>query len=180
MKGILTPLVATLLLTVGSIFAVDAARADDAPLEAFFGKYEGSGITRVPRAYYMGLMDRDMDVEIGPEGNGFFVAWTTVFRRHYRDEELRRKSARVAFVPSKRPSVFLAKGAAERIDEGLSWASIKDNVLRVQLLAIKDDGTYVVQNYYRSLTKEGLFLRFLSDEDGQTIRTVHGNLSKIK
>lgn len=175
MPGRSTPLLTALLIVFAALF--DAAQADDAPLQAFFGKYKGSGVTLHPTAP-RGLTDRDLDVEIGPAENGFFVAWTTIFRWAFFDEELRRKSARVVFVPSGRPGIFLAQGATERIADGLSWASVTGNVLSVRTLAIQDNGTYVVQNYHRSLTEDGLSLQFLSDGDGQNIRMVHARLKK--
>lgn len=180
MQGRVRSLFAILLVAAGALLAASAARADDAPLEAFFGKYEGSGITRNANVHELGLMDRDMDVEIGPEGDGFFVAWTTVMRRGFRDDEPRRNSARVMFVPSARPGIYLAKGAAERVAEGVGWASIRRDVLSVRILAIQDDGSYVVQTYHRSLADGGLHLFFLSDDDGQTIRMVNGRLNKVE
>lgn len=171
---------AILLVAVGIASSAYIARAEDATPEAFFGKYQGSGITRDPNAMSLGLMDRDMDVEIGPEGAGFFVAWTTVFRDIFSDDEPRRNSARVAFVPSGRPGLYLAKDAGQRIAEGLSWASITGNRLSVRLLAIQDDGSYVVQTYHRSLSDVGLFLFFVSDVDGQTIRMVNAHLKKAE
>ena len=118
--------------------------------------------------------------EIGPEGEGFFVAWTTVFRDIFSDDEPRRNSARVAFVPSGRPGLYLATDAAQGLADGLSWASITGNRLSVRLLAIEDDGSYVVQTYHRSLSDAGLFLFFVSDVDGQTIRMVNAHLKKAE
>jgi hypothetical protein len=173
-------LIAVLLFAVGIASGADMARAEDAPPDAFYGKFEGSGAARDPNSIALGLMDRDMDVEIGPEGEGFFVAWTTVFRDIFSDDEPRRNSARVAFVPSGRPGLYLATDAAAGIAAGLSWASITGNRLSVRLLAIEDDGSYVVQTYHRSLSEAGLFLFFISDVDGQTIRMVNAHLKKAE
>jgi hypothetical protein len=179
MQGRLTAVFA-ILVVVGAFLATDGAQAEDQSLEAFFGRFEGSGMTRNPNVAHWGFMDRDMDVEIGPEDDGFYVAWTTVFRKAFIDEETRRNSTRVTFTPSGRPGIFLAKEASEQVAEGLSWASIGRNVLSVRILAIQDDGTYVVQTYHRSLTDGGLALFFLSDEDGQTIRMVNARLNKVE
>ena len=180
MQGRLTAVFAILVVVVGAFLATDGAQAEDAPLEAFFGRFEGSGMTRNPNVIHWGFMDRDMDVEIGPEDDGFYVAWTTVFREAFGGGEARRNSARMAFMPTTRPGIFLAKGAAEGITKGLSWASIWRNVLSVRILAIQEDGSYVVQTYHRTLTDDGLNLLFLSDEDGQTIRMVNARLNKVK
>ena len=176
----ITRLLTATALAIGLALTAGVTLAQETSPRDFFGKFEGSGITRHPNIYDVGLNNRDLDVEIGPAADGFFVAWTTVIRRAFRDTELRRKSARVNFVPSGRPGIYLAEGARDRIAEGLSWASVKGNVLSVRILAIEDDGSYVIQNYHRSLTEGGLFLQFLSDEDGQAIRTVHARLKKTQ
>lgn len=180
MQGRLTAVFAIFVVVVGAFLASGGAQAEDASLEVFFGRFEGSGMTRNPNVAHWGFMDRDMDVEIGPEDDGFYVAWTTVFRKTFSDEKTHRNSTRVTFAPSGRPGIFLAKGASEQVAEGLSWASISRNVLSVRILAVQDDGSYVVQTYHRSLTDDGLALFFLSDEDGQTIRMVNARLNKVE
>ena len=180
MQGRSTAVFAMLLVAVGAFCAADLAQAEDAPPEAFFGKYEGSGITHNMTVRELGLIDRDMDVEIGPKEDGFYVAWTTVLHQRFGGGEPRRNSARVTFTPSGRPGIFLAEGASGRLAEGLSWASIRRNVLSVRILAIQEDGSYVIQTYHRSLTDRGLDLFFLSDDDGQAIRMVNARLDKVE
>ena len=56
------------------------AAAADLPLDAFYGRYQGSGIAENRDSLYFGVTVRDLDVLIGAEGSGFFVEWTSVIR----------------------------------------------------------------------------------------------------
>ena len=94
------------------------------------------------------------------------------------DDKIKRNSARISFVPSDRPGIYVEQGAEQRMGQGMSWASIQGSTLTVREAAIRDDGTYVVQSYHRTLTDRGMFLHFTSDEDGQTIRMVTATLTK--
>lgn len=92
------------LLVISLTGAGAVAQEQDVSPETFFGHYKGSGVARGPNIAFYDIGDRDLDVEIGPEGDGFFVAWTTVIREPWGDE-VKRKSARIAFVPSGRPGL---------------------------------------------------------------------------
>lgn len=164
------------LLAVTFVSTAGMAWADEPSPEQFFGTYKGSGVTQTPNAGVLGFRDRDLDVEIGPDEGGFFIAWTTVFRDW--GKEPKRKSARISFDPSPRPGIYLERSAAQRVGWGLRWASFGENTLTVRSLLIQDDGSYVVQTYNRMFSDDGMFLHFISDEDGQTIRMVTGRLTK--
>jgi len=155
-----------------------ASAADDGPA-AFYGRFQGAGITQDPNTVYFGFDERAVDVEIGADGAGFFVEWTTVIR-DYRDSEPRRRTARVSFDPTERPGLYLERGAASGLAEGVSWASIQGSSLTVRVLAILDDGSYRLQTYERSLTEDGMFLFFRSDQDGGTVRFVTARLKKVQ
>jgi hypothetical protein len=165
------------MLAVVLTLGVGLAQAEDLSPEAFYGHYKGSGSSRDPNISYYELTLRDLDVQIGPEENGFFVAWTTVIRDYW-EKESRRRSDRVSFVPSGRDGIYMERSAADRVTEGLTWAAIKGDTLTIRVVAIMDDGSYAVQTYHRMLTKEGMLLHFLSDRDGQTIRMVTARLTK--
>lgn len=175
------PLVRHLLCLVALVAALglaSVARAGEATgPEAFYGRYQGTGITQDPNAMAFGFDNRDLDVEIGPAEGGFFVAWTTVMRS-LGDKEIKRSSARIDFEPSGRPGIYIEHAPATRNAEGFSWASISGGALTVRRLAILEDGSYEVQSYERSLTKDGLFLFFRSDRDGAVIKIVTARLQK--
>lgn len=155
------------------------AMAAGAGPEAFYGRYQGSGVTQSPNLAFLGLDTRDLDVQIGPDGNGFFVEWTTVIR-DVADRETRRNAARISFEPSGRPGIYLERAAASRVADGLSWATVQDGSLIIRVLAILDNGAYDIQTYERSLTEKGMFLYFRSDRDGQTVRFVTASLKKVE
>ena len=165
------------MVLVAALGLASTARADQAANpEAFFGRYQGTGITHDPNAILFGFDNRDLDVEIGPAEGGFFVAWTTVMQTRG-DKGAKRKSTRITFEPSGRPGIYRERAATPTAD-GFSWASIADRTLTVRLVTILDDGSYEVQSYERSLNEDGLFLFFRSDRDGAVIKVVTARLRK--
>ena len=68
-------LVACAGLGLGTLASAGAAEGG---IEAFYGRFQGEGITQDPNTLYFGFDERTVDVEIGPDGQGFFVDWTTV------------------------------------------------------------------------------------------------------
>ena len=167
-----------MIVLVAALGLGSAAKADQASTpDAFYGHYQGTGITHDPNAALFGLGARDLDVEIGPaEGGGFFVSWTTVMQSTG-DKGAKTKSRKVVFVPSDRPGIYAGTPAAT---DGMSWASIGDGAMTVRLLQILDNGTYEVQTYQRSLTDDGMFVFFRSDLDGAVMKVVTAQLRKAK
>lgn len=160
------------MLGLGSVAAADDALGP----QAFYGRYKGTAVTQDPNAATYGFEDRDLDVEIGPAENGFFVAWTTVIRP-LNGKEPTRSSTRVTFEQSPRPGIYGGHWAPDSA-KGIAWAAIVGKVLRIRLLEILDDGTYEVQSYDRALDQHGLSLLFKSDRDGSTIKMVSAMLEK--
>ncbi len=166
------------LVAFGTVLWASAARAGDLPLKAFYGHYVGSGFTFGDFAYYE-LTKRDLDLKIGPEKDGFFVSWTSVFRPAGAKKE-RRKSARISFAPKGHRGFYFERNAASRIGKGLTWAEIKGPMLTVRVLAIQNDGSYAVQTYQRIIFEKGMLLHYTSDRDGKTVRMVSAKLTKVK
>ncbi|MBV8654322.1 MAG: hypothetical protein JO255_22870, partial [Alphaproteobacteria bacterium] len=160
--------IVALVLALGLTGSVRAADQPPGP-EAFYGRYQGTGLAQDPNAMAFGFDQRDFDVEIGAAKGGFFITWTTVIQSPA-GKAIKRKTSRVVFKPSGRPGLYIDVAAAAGIQDGVSWASISGNALTVRVLAILDDGTYQVQTYERSLTKDGLYLVFRDDSDGGVIR----------
>lgn len=165
-------------LALGATVSTAWAEDKNLPIEAFYGRYSGAGFTFGDTGYYE-LQNRDLDVEIGPEGDGFFVAWTTVLRRPS-DEKATRKSVRMTFTPSARKGIYLQRSAEKSIGEGLVWAAITGPMLTVRALTIEPDGSYVVQIYHRIIYENGMMLQYRSDRDSETIRLISGRLTKVK
>jgi hypothetical protein len=155
-----------------------ARAADQTPgPEAFYGRYQGTGLAQDPSVMAFGFDKRDFDVEIGAATGGFFVAWTTVMQSPA-GKAIKRKTSRIVFKPSGRPGLYIDVAAAAGIEDGVSWAAISGRALTVRVLTILDDGTYQVQTYQRSLNKDGLYLVFRSDSDGALIRIVNAYLQR--
>jgi hypothetical protein len=172
-------IVRCIVVLVTALGLASIARAEDqkAAPEAFYGRYQGTGMARDPSVMAFGFDKRDFDVEIGAATGGFFVAWTTVMESPT-GKVIKRKSSRIVFEPSGRPGIYLDQAAAGGIANGLGWASISGPELTVRLLTILDDGTYQVQSYQRSLNKDGLYLVFRNDSNGALNRMVTAYLRK--
>lgn len=167
-----------IVVLVMALGLTSVARAEEATgPEAFYGRYQGTGMARDPNVMAFGFDKRDFDMEIGAAQGGFFVAWTTVMQS-VTGKEIKRKSTRVTFEPSGRPGIYIERAAAAGIANGFSWASISGRALTVRLLTILDDGTYEMQSYQRFLNKEGLYVVFRSDRDGALIKIVTAYLQK--
>ncbi len=59
------------LLTLAVLFGTSAVQADDLPLQAFYGHYQGSGVAENSDSLYFGVTVRDLDVRIAPEAPDF-------------------------------------------------------------------------------------------------------------
>ena len=105
-----------------AVLLVSAAQADDLSPEAFYGSYAGSGFTHGD-VDYQEMMVRDLETEIGPEQNGFFVSWATVIRPPDGGKP-RRNISRLSFVPSDRPGIYAERSASKGEAEGMAWARL--------------------------------------------------------
>ena len=158
-----------------------AAAGDALSIKAFYGTYSGAGVAKNADSLYFGVTERDFDVVIHPEANGFSVAWTTVLHAggdpaHPR---IRRRSDKLALVPSARAGVWRAADTADPLGgTPYAWARIEGNSLIVYVLQIDQDGRYEVQRYDRTLTGGSMELTFTDTRDGERARTVKGKLIK--
>jgi hypothetical protein len=158
-----------------------SAQAQNLPVDAFYGHYQGSGIAENEDSLYFGVTVRDLDVRIGPEADGFYVDWTSVIRGggDPNNPDIRKRSARVAFSPSDRPNVFVSKTATNPMKDGLIWARVLDQTLTVNVMRVSDNGSYIVQTYNRTLSGTGMTLNFVNTADGEPLRQVEARLVKV-
>lgn len=158
------------------------AHAQDLNQEAFYGHFQGSGVAENSDSLYFGVTVRDLDVKIGPEAPGFYVEWTSVIRGggDPNNPDVKRRTARMSFVPSGRPGVYNATGALDpRSPEGLGWASINERTLSVHVMRITDTGGYAIQTYNRTLDGTGMRLKFVNVTNGDPRREVDARLVKV-
>lgn len=159
-----------------------AANAADLPINAFYGHFQGSGIADNSDSLYFGVTVRDLDVRISSEGPGFFVEWTSVIRGGGNPDkpDVRKRKQRMSFLPSGQAGVFNAVGAHDpRSPLGLSWTSIKERTLTVNVMRITAAGGYVIQTYDRTLEGTGMRLKFTNVSNGEPKRQVDARLVKV-
>ncbi len=163
----------------------DALAQSALPIEAFKGRFVGSGVAQNDFSDYYGMTVRDLDVTIstggaGSAGGGFTVAWTTVIRKGDPDNpKIKRRSNQIAFAPSGRPNVYRAVKAVDPASgEPYAWARIAGNTLTVYSMIIHDDGGYEIHQYDRTLTGTGMELEFSRLRDGERGLGVSARLIK--
>lgn len=165
--------------------ATAARAAEDSPISAFLGVYEGQSISTEGE----GLSARDLSVKISPRRGGFNLSWTTV--THRADKDISRKDYSIDFIPSPRKGIYSSAmredmfGSRRPIDplakgDPFVWATIQGKTLVVHALLITDDGGYELQTYERTLTAEGLSLKFTRFRDGERLKLITGLLAKKK
>ena len=158
--------------------ALPAKAADNLPISAFFGTFQGSGIAVSQDAIYAPETARDMDVTIRQAGDGFTVQWTTVSRSGA--GEIKRKSESLTFRADTNGSRYVTDQRADPFSpDGLAWANIEKQTLNVFLLLIDAKGRYSLQRYARTLGARGMELLFVRTHQGSDRRIVKGLLVKI-
>jgi hypothetical protein len=163
-----------------SLGLAGSVAAKDAAIEAFYGRWQGTGISESELSVYFKLTARDLDVVVKPAGNGFQVAWTTVQREKGdpRNPDVERKSTELTFVPSGQPGIWRASDSSDPLQAPYSWARIRENSLIVNRLSIGREG-FELQVYTRTLTGSGMELQFTSFRDGAAARQARGKLVKV-
>ncbi len=167
-----------------AFFWVAAVQAADRPIEDFYGEYAGRSVS----ASADKLKKRDINVEIKSIRRGFNVSWTTVTFR--KGGKARRKSYTIDFRKTKRSGIFQS---AMRQDvfgnrtpndpmrgDPYVWARIRGDTLSVYALIVTSDGSYDMQVYNRTLSPNGMALDFKRFLEGQEIKSVTGELQRIK
>ncbi len=174
--------IAVFLLLAGWLAPVPALAQQDLPVEAFYGRFQGTGIAENRDSLYFGVTVRDLDVTIGPSAPGFYVEWTSVIRSggDPNNPDVRRKTARLTFHPGDRPGIFQPADAARPLaGDQLTWAAVNGTTLTVNLLVVRDDGGYEVQSYDRTLSGTGMELNFVRIRNVEPVRQVEGRLIKV-
>ena len=158
------------------------AWARDMPIETFFGHYAGQTISIVGGE----VKERDLSVSIKGNDTAFTVDWTAIIRKS--SGKIKRTQYSIEFHPTKRKNIFSSAmktnmfGHRQALDplkgDPYVWARITGATLTVYALLITDDGGYEMQVYDRTLTDDGLHLRFSRVRNGETLRLIEGTLIK--
>ncbi len=160
----------------------DQARAGDIPIETFFGDYVGQTISVVGGE----MKKRDLSVSIKPNDTAFTIDWTAITQKS--SGKIKRKHYSIDFHATKRKNIFSSAmqtnmfGHRQALDplkgDPYVWAKIIGATLTVYALLISDDGGYEMQVYDRTLTDDGLHLRFSRVRNGETLRLIEGTVIK--
>ena len=172
------PLASVLLVAAGWL---GTASAQDLPIKAFYGHFQGSGVAENSDSLYFGVTVRDLDVKIGAEGTGFYVEWTSVIRGggDPNNPDIRRRTQRMIFAPGSAANVFDAVDWQDPRGDGLAWAQIQDQTLSVHVMRITAAGGYMIQTYNRTLEGTGMRLKFVNVANGEPQRQVDARLVKV-
>jgi hypothetical protein len=159
------------------------AMARDRSIEAFFGTYEGTSISTNGD----GLSTRDMKVSISPTNRGFNVTWNTITRKA--DGQTKRKTYSIDFEPTPRADIFGSEMRRNKFGDRVPfdplkgepyvWARITGSTLTVYSLHITADGSYDMQVYNRTLSDQGMNVRFTRFSEGEPMRVVTGTLARV-
>ncbi len=178
-------IIAVLLLLNGFLSAT--GNAQDVPINAFYGKWIGSGVSQSESSIAFRYSHRDLNVTVTPAGSGFAISWTTIQRKKGDPNNPTpvKKTSSTTYVPAGRANVWRATRALDPIGGRVySWASLKDQTLTVNSFQINSfqilpNGSYEMQVYDRALSGLGMRLNFSRIVNGKLIRTVKGQLTKF-
>lgn len=174
------------LTVLVALLASRAAGGQEAlPLDAFFGRWEGTALGQSADAPTSGFGARDLDVRISGTADGFEITWFTVPRAGSLtapEAEAQRRFTTARFVRSG-PSVWAAASAEGTAGPGVafshSWARLEGRSLFVYVLEIDERGVYQLARYQRTISPVGVMdLQFARTRDGTVVRRVSGNLMR--
>lgn len=180
------PLLAAMVIVAGVASAQNKQSESAEPtvtISDFAGTWQGMGILETEDSLFFAMNRRDLDVTISGDNREFTVEWTTVTRSgdDPDDPTIRRDTASLDFSPADHPHVYEADSSENPLDGGtMSWARLHGQTLSVYRMAITEDGGYSIANYDRTLADGDLLLRYVRLEDGQPVREVNGQLTRVE
>jgi hypothetical protein len=176
-------------VVVALALASGSGAAADATIEDFSGDWQGVELRTSGDDKALTFTPEDLDVRIRSDGAGFHLSWTAFSRQD--GGELTRRKAEASFTPTDRPGVyafdpggasllsrlFAAPATGNPLDgETLLWAHLVGPTLTVYSLAIGSDGGFDLDRYARTLTDEGMTVRYTRRIENDLILTVEGRL----
>lgn len=160
--------------------AVVPAYAEDMPIEHFAGRFTGEGRIQSGDGAETPIAGRQSEVEIAITDNGFSLYWNTLMVDEANPAEVKVKANLLEFARTDTPGVFRS---TEQNDvwsgKPVTWAYIDNSTLFVSSVIIKEDGSYDVTTYARTVTNNDLDLVFTRVRDGEQVRRVTGRLSRV-
>jgi hypothetical protein len=176
-------------VAVGLLLASASGAAADATIQDFSGAWQGVELRSNGDDKGLKFMPEDLDVQIRSDGDGFHMSWTGFSRQD--GGELTRQKTEARFTPTDRPGVYaFDPGGASLLSrlfadpatgnplkgETLLWARLVGPTLTVYSLAIDRHGGFDLDRYARTLTDEGMTVRYTRRIENDLILTIEGRL----
>jgi hypothetical protein len=164
-----------------ALSCVTAARAEDVQIAAFFGRFEGTGITEKLETRYYGITASDFNVEIGQAGVGFYVRWTRVDRtgQDANSQNVKREEQRLEFVPGGHSGTYRAAAPDSKVGGAFTWATVSGQSLTISQMAVDEAGGIELQTYERTLTDLGMTLEASRVRNAEQLLFLRGRMIKV-
>lgn len=174
-------------VVAGLTLAAAPAAADDATIEDFTGSWQGAELEVSGDAGDLTLEPADLDVQIERDGAGFRMRWTSLARQD--GGALARQDIDARFTPTDRPGVYaFTPGRSSLLSrlfadpetgnplegDALLWARLAGTTLTVYSLAIDYHGGLELDRYARTLSEDGLDVRYSHRMENDRILTIEG------
>ncbi len=123
-----------------------------------------------------------MDVVIrAVDETAFSLSWTTISRESGDpdDPDVKKSEASLIFRATGVPGVYRDISMGDPLkSEPVWWSRIEGDMLHTYQLLIRENGTWRVQKYSRTVSDQGMTLTFQRLSDGKAERLVRGRLVK--
>jgi hypothetical protein len=171
----------SILLIVGTAFPSFAA---DRKLEDFFGAYLGHGTEEAigqEGTANQEKQTRFSQVIIRPASeNGFSIEWATL---KLKGDDVPREADTKTYVETFRstdkPNFFRDVTSGDpNLFQDTAYSVINGDTMSTVQISVSTDGNYFVTQYDRTLTKDGMDVRFTRFENSRIVRAVKLSLFK--
>lgn len=180
-------------IAIGLAFAAAVLLAVPAfadTIDPFIGTYVGTAQVLGPNGEV--TEERDMDITIAEDRDGFRITWINVTLIDGRRDVVgvRRRVDEVTLEPGDRDGIFLEKTRRSLFErrqdvdvisgDPMRWGRIDGDRLGIFSLVVMENGGYALQSYERILTDVGMDIEFTRVENGAVIRRIVGHTVRVK
>lgn len=161
-----------------------AVSGDPTKIESYFGDWQGTAKAMSETDEDFPESNRDIAVSINKTAlGGFLLSWSTLQRQKGNPKAPLEvtKATTVEFVPAPQQNQWRAKADSDPYSGGIIyWARLDGTGLVISSFTIGEGGKPEFQTYRRRIVGKEMKLEFSNVVDGKFVRTVKGNLRKLK